>query len=130
MPDNTIAYFKGQIQSFSIIYQKINNPQAMDIVTETTGMQFIQRGFPSMAKGSMAKVMGKSNRLYKGFVEAQGGANGSGYLRDFEHMGQPSSIMVTSRCKKNLGLVLESTECFTMDNPIPVLLNRQTEITD
>ena len=60
---------------------------------------------PSSKHLTKAKIMAKGNGLGKGSVKAEGRGNGSCYLGDFENVCQASSIVITSRCQKHLGLV-------------------------
>jgi hypothetical protein len=75
-----------------------------------------------MAEGRMAKVMPQSNRFGKIFIQAQSPRHGSGNLADLQSMSQSGSVMITFRREKNLRLIFQPTESFTMQDTVSINL--------
>jgi hypothetical protein len=56
------------------------------------------------------------------FIQAEGTGDGSRYLRDFQRMGEPGSVMIPFRGYKNLSLMHESPEGLAMGDSITIPL--------
>ncbi len=51
-----------------MIFQKINDPQTLVVMLESTRMQGVETVLSGMTKGCMAKVMTKCNGLSQVFI--------------------------------------------------------------
>jgi len=78
--------------------------------------------FTRMAKGRMADIMGKAQRLGQILIEPQRTRNGAADLRDFKAVGQADTVMIAIRRDEHLRLVAEAAKGNRMDNPVAVAL--------
>ena len=65
---NTVSHLPGQVQALTVIFQKINNPQALPIMLEAAGMELVKAEFSGMTKGGVTQIMAKGNRLGQVFI--------------------------------------------------------------
>ncbi len=65
---NSVAHLPGKVESFAMIFQKINDPQTLVVMLEPTRMQAVETVLSGMTKGRMAKVMAKCNGLGQVFI--------------------------------------------------------------
>jgi hypothetical protein len=72
----------------------------------------------------MPKIVAESDGFGQLFVQLQDLGDAPGDLRHLEGVRQPGPIVVTRRGKKDLRLVLETTEGLAVDHPVPVALKR------
>lgn len=85
--------------------------------------------FPRMTERRMTKVMPQSDCFCKVFIQTQCFCYRTRILGHFQRMCKPRSIMISFRKKKNLRLLFQPSESFTMKNPVTISLKSRSDIT-
>src|SRR5699024_5632672 len=88
----------------------------------------VQRFFPRMPERSVPQIMSQSDRLHKIFVEPQRLGNCPCILRYFQCMGQTGPVVIPFGQEKYLRLLLQPSECLTVQDPVPVPLKDRTDV--
>jgi len=122
MPKDAVNNFPGKVETRSILLQFFYDSQALIDMMKTSRQKFSEDTLTGMAEGRMAEVMTQGNRFGEVFVQAQGSSHSPGDLADFKGMSQSGPVMITFRREKNLRLILQTTESFTMQNAISINL--------
>src|SRR4030042_5024030 len=112
MLQNTVPDFMGQIQSFTIFFEKINNPETLFIVVKPAGMYFPQNVLSCMTEWRMAEVVSKSNSFCQILIQSQCLCYCPCDLRYLKHMSEACPLVVAFRREENLCFMLEPSECF------------------
>src|SRR5690625_1291895 len=73
----------------------------------------------------MAEIMGQRHCLCQILVQVERTRNGACNLRHFEGMGEAGTIVVAFVVHKDLGLVLQLAEGASVDDPVPIALERR-----
>jgi len=123
-----IPDLSGKIKALSFLFKDINHSETLLIMPEASCMNSIQNLFPCVSKRCMSEVMAKRNGFNKIFIQSKRPCNGPSNLGHLKGMSQPRSVMIASRCKKDLGFVLESSECFAMSYPVTIMLKGRSNI--
>ena len=63
-----------------------------------------------MAEGGVADVVPEGDGFDEVLVQPEGATDRAGDLGHFERVGEASTVMVTERVDKDLGLVLQAAE--------------------
>src|SRR5258707_11572680 len=84
--------------------------------------RLVEGCFPGMAKRSVAYVVPQSDGFDQVLVEPEGSTDGSGYLGDFERVGEPGSVVVAGRIDEDLRLVFEPAKRLAMEDAVAVAL--------
>ena len=82
-----------------------------------------------MTERRMTKVMPQSDCFCKVFIQTQCFCYRTRILGHFQRMCKPRSIMISFRKKKNLRLLFQPSESFTMKNPVTISLKSRSDIT-
>jgi hypothetical protein len=122
MLKDTVNNFHGQVETSSIFLQFLYDSQALIDMMKTSRQEFSKDTLTGMAEGRMAEVMTQGNRFGEVFVQAQGSSHSPGDLAYFKGMSQSGSVVVPFRREKNLRLILQATESFTIQNAISINL--------
>ena len=130
MADDTVTDLEGEIEALAIVFEEVNNPQAMEVVFKSTRMQLVEGGFAGMAKRGVTEIVAEGDGLSQGFVETEGRGDGPGDLGHLQHMGQSGAVMIASRGEKDLGFVFETAEGLGVGDPVAVTLKGQADIAD
>ncbi len=101
----------GQVQPLALFFQKIDHPEALLVVLETSRLQSGKNRFACMAKGRMAEIVAQGYGLGQRLVESECAGDGPGDLGHFEDMGQPGPVMIAGRGQKDLRLVFQPAKC-------------------
>ena len=72
MGEDALSHLFGQVQSSSVLFQKLYCPDALNAVPEAFGTDPVQDAFPRVTKGSVSQVMTQGNGFRQVFVQAQG----------------------------------------------------------
>ena len=89
-------YLPGQVQASSV-FQDLYHPQAVLVMREPLGADFVQGAFPRMPKGRMSQIVPQGNGLNQILVQPQAPPDGPRDLRNLQRMGQ-ACLLYTSRC--------------------------------
>ena len=81
-----------------------------------------------MAEWRMAKVVPQRDRLRQFFMQLQYLGDRPRDLGDLERVREPGAVMVAGRSEKDLGLVFEGAERLAVDDAVPVVLKRRTDV--
>ena len=79
-----------------------------------------------MPERCMPEVMSQADSFSQVLIKIQSTGNCAGNLRYLQGMCQPRTVVVTGRCNKNLRLVLQAAESFTVQNTVSVTLKFRT----
>ncbi len=100
MLDDAFANFEGEIQAGKIeiaLFELLDDAKRVEIVIENAAVdahEFIELLFSGMAKRWMADVMDEREGFGKLGIQAEGGGDGAGDLRDFESVREAIAEMV------------------------------------
>jgi hypothetical protein len=78
--------------------------------------------FAGVREGWMTDIVGESERLGEVLVQRQRNGNGTGYLRDFNGVGEPVAEMVGEPFAKDLCLALQTPERAGVDDAVAIAL--------
>ena len=120
--ENAVADFVGQIQTFSVFFQHIHNPETLLVMAERLSQTPGQSHFTGMAERGMSQVMAHGNGFRQVFVEAKGTGNGGGNPGNLQSVGHAGTVVVAFRLQKHLGLVHETAEGLGMHYPVNIPL--------
>ena len=127
-----IHCFTGQIQTLSVFLDDLHDADTLFCMIKSgksgRPQDLIQRFFSGVTKGCVPQVMTQSNGFCQVFVHTQRFGNGTSNLRYFQCMRQTRAVMVTLRFQKDLCLVLQSAEGFTVQNTVTVTLVARADI--
>ena len=70
----------------------------------------------------MSQIVSVGHGLGQVLVEVQRPRDGAGNLGHFHRVGQSGYVVVAGWGNKHLGFVFQSSECFGVNNPVPVPL--------
>ena len=96
---------------------------------ESFGGDAVKGALSRMAEGSMSKVVSEGDRLNKIFIEAQRLRYSPRILGHFQRMRHARPVVIAVRGQKYLRLVLEPSERFAVQYPVPVPLKDRAYIT-
>ena len=65
---NAVAHFPGQVQAFAIVFEHVDNAQALLVVVEASGHERTQHPFTRMAKRRVPQVVAERDGLGQLFV--------------------------------------------------------------
>ena len=98
--DDALAHAEGQVQSTKAgvaFFKPCDDAQGVQIVVKAEAkatQAFVKSLFAGVAKGRMADVVGKGQRLGQILVQPEGAGESAGDLGDFQCMGQAASEVV------------------------------------
>ena len=78
--ENAISHFICKVQTLSVVFQKIHNPDTLLKMPKSIGHNAVERPFAGMAERGMTEIMTKRDGFGKILIEAQGTGNGAGNL--------------------------------------------------
>jgi hypothetical protein len=87
---------------------------------EAVRQQLSKDAFASVSEWCMSKIVSKSDRFGKVFIQSQSPSHGPGNLADFQGVGETCTIMVSLWRKKNLGFIFQASESLAMQNAITI----------
>ena len=110
------------------IRDRVDRAQALQIVFETSMVMhtLVECVLPGVAKGRMAKVVGKGNCFGKVLVELQSARNGACDLSHLKAMRQTGAEQIALVIDENLRLVFKAPEGRRVYDPVPVALKFAT----
>ncbi len=126
MPRDAVAHLPGQVQPLPTVFNHIHHTKTLLVVAEATGRKPIEHPFTGVPERWVAQVVAEGNRFRQLLVEPQHLGNAAGNLRDLQSVRQTGAVVVTSRGKEHLRLVLEPAERLRVDDPIAVALKHRT----
>ena len=95
--ENPHTYLVGQIQSLSVLLQKIDDAQRLLIVSERMPHHLTERNLSGMAKRRMTQVMSESDRLGQILIETQCTGNGSRNTRNLQRVRHTGTVVIALR---------------------------------
>ena len=118
--DDPVAYFVSEIESLAVVFEQFDDAQALFVVFETTLDQFVKNLFSRVPERRMTEVVPQRDSFGQIFVEAQGARCGAPYLRDFERMREPRTVMIAFGGYEDLRFVFEPAKGLAVDDPVAV----------
>ena len=142
--EDPLADLVGEVEPGKLIppLEQIHHPEGLVVVLERAGLgnhllgkfdlgvaaveDLVEGGLTGVAEGGVAEVVAEGDGLDEIFVEPERPRDGSPELRHFEGVGQPGSGMIRGVGDKDLGLVLESAERPSVEDPVAVALKGES----
>ena len=123
--DQAFERFPGQIEPVELgvaALEPSDHAQSLDVVIEpAVGRKAgVERGLAGMPERRMAKVVSECQGLREVFVEPERTRQRARDLRHFQRVGQAGAIVIALVRDKDLGLVLEPTECGRVNDAVAV----------
>ena len=115
-----VKHFAAQIQALPLLFKHPRHTHALLKMQESERTHLIQRTLSRMSEGRVPKIMPEGNRFHQVLVQAQAAGHGSCRLGHFQRVHHPRPVMVAPWGQENLGLILQPSERFAVDNPVPV----------
>jgi hypothetical protein len=128
MVRDAVAHFPREVQSLTVIFEDVDNSQALLIVVESAGYKVIEYTLASVPERGMTQVVSQRDSLGQLLVELQHLGNRPGNLGNFERVRQPRSIVIAGRREKDLRLVFQPAKSLRVDDPVPIPLKRRTHV--
>ena len=127
--DDPLERFPGQVEAveFGIaMFQRRQDVQRLRIVVKAAiGFQaLVQRPLAGMAERRVAEIVRQRQRFRQVLVETEVACQSTGYLRDFQRMGEPCPVVIALVEHEDLGLVLEAPERGRMDHAVAIAPER------
>ncbi len=119
---DAVADLEGQVEALAVVFELLDDPQALVGVVEAEGQELAQGLLAGVAEGGVAEVVAERDGLGQVLVEAEGLGDRPGDLGDLEAVGQPRPVVVPEGREEDLGLVLEPAEGLGVDDPVAVAL--------
>ena len=123
---DAFADFERQIEAVEFdvaMLEVFHDAKRVQVMVKAAGVgahQFVKFTFPGVAEGRVADIVYQGQRLDEFRVNAQGGGNRAGNLRDFERVSQPIAKMVGEAGAEDLRFCFEAPERAGMDDAIAV----------
>ena len=119
---DAVPDLEGQVQALALVFELLDDPQALVGVVEAEGQELAQGLFAGVAEGRVPEVVAEGDGLGQVLVEAEGLGDRPGDLGDLEAVGQPRPVVVPKGREEDLGLVFEAAEGLGVDDPVAVAL--------
>jgi len=120
--DDAVSYLPGEVESLAIVFQEVNGPQGLLIVSESLAVEFVENVFTDMAEGSMPEVMSQADCFSQVFIKVECPGDSASYLGYLQGVGESGYVVVTHGSYEYLRLMLEAAECFGVDDAVTVTL--------
>ncbi|OPY65066.1 MAG: hypothetical protein A4E63_03144 [Syntrophorhabdus sp. PtaU1.Bin050] len=69
MPQYSVPYFGGKVESLPILFKNIHHPEALFVMSKATGVNSVQHLFSCMTEGRMSKIVSEGNGLHEVFIQ-------------------------------------------------------------
>jgi hypothetical protein len=118
MAYNSIPDRIGKIESFTVSYQMINDPQAVQFVHKAAlfSAELRHDMLTYVAEGGMTEIVAKTDGPGKVGIQMKAPADCSGYRGNMHDMLNAGTDVVILRAEKNLGFMLQPSEGVTVDD--------------
>jgi hypothetical protein len=120
--------FTGQIQTLPVFFNKGDNSYAMRSMMKPGFADLSENFFAAVPERGVPKIVRQRDSLGQIFVKVEAARNAPGCTDHLEGVGQSGSEVVIGRRKKDLRLVLEPPERFTVNNAVNVALKAAANI--
>jgi hypothetical protein len=94
MPGNAVANFPRQIEALPIVFENIDDAQALIVVIEATRHERTQYSLARVTEWRVPQIVAQRNGFGELFVEPQHLGDGARDLRDLERVRQASPIVI------------------------------------
>jgi hypothetical protein len=127
MLPESLQNFEGEVESGLLgiaLLEHLDDAQALGVVIKTAVIphQPVEGFLPGVPEGSVAEVMGQSDRLRQILIEGQGTRDGATDRGNLDGVGEPGPVVVARAAEEDLSLSIQSAEGSTMDDAIAVAL--------
>ena len=124
VPRDAVAHFPREVQALPIVFEHIDDAQALFVVVEPAGHERAENALAGVAERRVAEVVPERDRFGQLFVQAQHLGDGARDLRDLERVRETRAVVIAGRRKKDLRLVLQPAKRLGVDDAIAVALKR------
>ena len=125
---DAVAHFPRQVQAAAIVFEQVDDPQALLVVIEAARHQTIDDALAGVAERRVAEIVAERDRLGELFVQPQHLGDCPGNLRHLERVRQARAVVIAGRREEHLRLVLQPSERLAVDDAVPVTLKRRPDI--
>ena len=94
---DAVAHVEGQVQPQTVVFQFVHDAQALLVVPEPAGAEFVENRLADVAERGVTQVVAEGDGLGQVLVQVQRPGDGPGDLAHFEGVGQARPVMVASR---------------------------------
>ena len=124
VPGDAVAHFPREIQALAIVFEHVDDAQALFVVIEAAGHERAEHALAGMTKRRVAEVVAERDRFGQLFVQAQHLGDGARDLCDFERVREPRPVVIAGRREEDLRLVLQAAKRLGVDDAIAIALER------
>ena len=110
MMRDAVAHFPRQVQPLAIVFEHVDDAQALVIVVESAGDELVEHALARMAERGVAEVVAERDRFGELFVQLKHLRDRSRDLRNLERVRQPRAVVIACRREEHLRLVLQTPE--------------------
>ena len=86
MPRDAVAHFPRQVQALAVVFEQINDAEALLVVLEPSGHERLEHTFAGVAERRVPEVVAERDRLGELLVEPEHLRNAARDLRHFERV--------------------------------------------
>ena len=119
---DAVTHFPGQVQPVAIVFEHIDDPEALLIVVESAGNELVEHALARVPERRVPEIVAKRDRLGELLVQLQHLRDGPRDLRDLERVRQPGAIVIAGWSEEHLSLVLQTPERLRVHNAVAVAL--------
>ena len=127
VPRDPVAHFPREVQPTAIVFEHVDDAEALFVVIELTGHDRAEDAFPRMPEWRVPEIVPERDGFGELFVQAQHFRNRARDLRHLERVREPRAVVIARRREEHLRLVLQPPECLGVDDAIAVALKRWTD---
>ena len=109
---DSIADLPRQVEPAAVIFEHVDDAEALVVMIEAAWHQLIDHAFAGMAERCVSQIVPERNRFGQFLVETQDLGDRPGDLRDLERVCQARAIVVARWREEDLGLVLQPPKRF------------------
>ena len=110
MPQDAVADFPGEVQTFAIFFEHFDDTHALFVVAETARQTCTQRVFAGVPERGMPEVMAERNGLRQVLVQVQASRDRPRHLHHLHGVCQARAVVIADRRNKDLCLMFQSSK--------------------
>ena len=124
---DAVAHFPRQVQAAPVVFEDVDDAQALEVVLEAAGHERVQHALAGVAERRVSEIVAERDRFGQLLVQAQHFRDGARDLRDLERVRQARPVVIAGRREEHLRLVLQPAEGLAVDDAVAVALKRGTD---
>src|SRR5918996_4621966 len=99
---DAVANLPGEIQASTVVFEQVDDPQALLVVVEPAWHQSVEDAFACVPERCVAEIVAEGNCLGQFLVKAEYFRDRARDLRDLEGVGQTGTVMVAGWREEDL----------------------------